>query len=355
MKDIFISHSTSIIDALKKLDITSEKTLLVVENGKLLGTITDGDIRRYIIKTGNLKGNIEACFNPNPITISNGEATAEMAREIMIRYSIQVIPVIDDEKNIIDYYTWKQLFGLEFKKNQKYDLNIPAVIMAGGKGTRLDPFTKILPKPLIPIGNKSILELIIESFLEYGIRKFYITVNYKSEMIIAYFNGLEKNYDIEFIKEEEFLGTAGSLFYLKERIESDFILSNCDVLLKTNYFDAYNYHKKNDSMITLLTSIQHYKIPYGVVESYEGGEIGKILEKPEYTFQISTGIYLVNNTIFSEFNKAEFKDMPDLIKIISSKTHKVFSYPVNTNDFLDIGQWEDYKRAIQKIEGTFNV
>jgi len=223
------------------------------------------------------------------------------------------------------------------------------VIMAGGKGTRLAPFTQVLPKPLIPVGERTMIEYIIDNFRVFGVKKFYLTLNYKGELIEAYFKGSEKDYEVEFIWEEDYLGTAGSLKFLKGELEGDFIVSNCDILLKTDFSEVLDFHKKNASIFTSITAIQYYKIPYGVVNIKNGGIIADIIEKPEYTFQINTGVYVLNYKVLSYIPLNTYFDMPELVKVLLQKGEKVLAYPINEGDYIDMGQWEEYKEAFRKL------
>lgn len=350
-KDISILPDASIKEALKKLDKTAEKTLFVVDNqNKLLGTITDGDIRRYILKTGTIEGKIEEVYNKNPIKIFKTEFNIEKVKSIMLKNKIEVIPVLDENNRVVDYYTWQELFSETLQDERKFlSIDIPVVIMAGGKGTRLDPLTKILPKPIIPIGEKTMVEYIIDNFKKFGIKHFCLILNYKGAMIEAYFNSIEKDYQIEFIWEKEFLGTAGGIKLLENKITGDFIVSNCDILVKADFYDVYNYHKDNGSFLTSITSIQHHKIPYGVVNIQNGGEIKNIEEKPEYTFQINTGVYFLNSKIFKYIPLNKYFDMPELIKSLIKDNKKVLAYPVNESDYIDMGQWEEYKMVLKNF------
>lgn len=350
-KDISILPDSYIKEALKKLDKTAEKTLFVVDtDNKLLGTITDGDIRRYILRTGSIEGKVEEIYNKNPIKIFKSEFNIEKIKDIMLKNKIEVIPVIDENNMIIDYYTWEELFSNTLQeKRENLSIRIPVVIMAGGKGTRLDPLTKILPKPLIPVGEKTMVEHIIDNFKTFGLEKFYFILNYKGTMIEAYFNSIEKDYQIEFIWEKEFLGTAGGLKLLENKLKGDFVVSNCDILVKADFYDVYNYHKDNESCLTSITSIQHHKIPYGVVNIQNGGKIKNIEEKPEYSFQINTGVYFLNSEVFKYIPDNKYFDMPELIKSLINNNKKVLAYPVNESNYMDMGQWEDYKMVLKNF------
>jgi len=354
-KELFIHPQASIKEALKKLDKTAEKTLLVVDEEKrLLGTLTDGDIRRYIIKTGKLTGAIKDIYNRNPIVIRKSKKSdLSGIKKLFIEKKIEVLPVIDKANKVVDYLTWTQVFSEKEKiwLHRSKEINVPVVIMAGGKGTRLAPFTYVLPKPLIPVGEKTIVEHIIDSFRTFGVKKFFLTLNYRGEMIEAYFNGIKKEYEIEFIWEKDFLGTAGSLKLLKDKVEGDFIVSNCDILIQADFSEILEFHRNNQAAFTLVTAIQHYRIPYGVVNARDGGLIESIEEKPEYTFQINTGVYILNESTLDFIPKNQYFDMPDLIRRLLSEKKRVLAYPISESDYVDVGQWEDYRKALNKLGG----
>jgi dTDP-glucose pyrophosphorylase len=347
-KDILIHIDESIKDALKKLDKTAKKVLLVIDDDdRLLGTMTDGDVRRYILSGKSLDNDIREVYNKKPIFIKKEEFSIERIKEMLIKSKAGLIPILDDAGKVSDFVTWDQIFS-ELPITNKVD--IPVVIVAGGKGSRLEPFTKVFPKPLIPIGDKSIIEIIIDEFKKQGVSEFYLTLNHKGEMIESYFKSIEKDYKISYIWEKDFLGTAGSLKLLDGKINDLFIVSNCDVIVKANFDDAINYHKEHRAVLTILSSIQHHKIPYGVVKSREGGKVVNIIEKPEYTLTINTGVYILSKECLEFIPKDSAFDMPDLIENLIKNNRLVITYPVNESDYIDIGQWAEYKNALEKIQ-----
>ena len=294
LNKLFIFPQATIKEAMKQMDLAAEKILIVIDHGKhLLGMLSDGDIRRFILKTGNIKGQIEGCYNKNPTILLDGE-NQDNIKNIMIEKKIEAIPVVDKNNRVIDILIWSYLF----KSSQKPlpQIDCPVVIMAGGKGKRLDPFTKILPKPLIPVGDKPILELIMDQFNQYGVKNFYLTVNFKGEMIKSYFDNIDLKYNLNYIWEKEFLGTAGSLKLLPKNFPSTFILTNCDIIVYADYADLIKFHKKNGNDLTMVGSFHHFVIPYGVVKFSTNGLVEKIDEKPEYDFTINTGIYVIERS-----------------------------------------------------------
>jgi NDP-sugar pyrophosphorylase family protein len=225
--------------------------------------------------------------------------------------------------------------------------------MAGGKGTRLDPFTKILPKPLIPVNNKPIIEVIMDKFSHYGLNNFVVTVNYKAELIKMFFLENGGDYRVEFIDETEYLGTAGGLSLAKDRLHETFVLSNCDVITDANIDDLLDYHKSNNNMATILAILRYIKIPYGVLRTQDGN-LEEIIEKPEQHFIINSGIYVLEPEILQLIPNNQPVDMPDLLMEAKRKGLKVQIYPVSASWF-DIGEWGEYQRAVKLInEGEYS-
>ncbi len=350
-KDFLITPDYSIKATLKKLDETGLRTLFVVtETNELLGSVTDGDIRRYILRGESLDGDIKKVYNSNPYAVNQNNYDLAVIEKLFNIEMIELLPVIDNNKIVKEVITWPEIFSKAKDQTILTPLDIPVIIMAGGKGSRMDPFTRILPKPLIPIGDKTIAEVIIDEFRKYGVTNYYMTLNYKGEMIEAYFNSIEKDFKISYCREKEFYGTAGSLKLLEGFIADTFIVSNCDIVVKADYHDAVNFHYSNNADFTIISSIQNHKIPYGVISFIEGGEVTQILEKPEYTFTINTGVYILNKECLKYIPENTVFDMPTLIDMLLKEKKKVLTYPVNENDYIDIGQWEEYKKATEKLK-----
>jgi len=336
------------------MDLGAEKTLIVVDHDRrLIGALTDGDIRRFILKTGCLSGTVSNCFNATPLYLVEG-ADPEYAKKLMIEKKVGLIPVVDRNMHIVDLMIWNRLFNGRGEQAEAARINCPVVIMAGGKGTRLEPFTKILPKPLIPVGEKPIIELIMDRFNEFGIEDFYLTVNYKGEMIKSYFDNVKVDYRLHYIWEKEFLGTAGCLRSLPDNFADDFIVSNCDILLDVDYCEVFDFHRSNNNMLTIIGAIQHVVIPYGVLEYSGNGFLSKISEKPEYDVTISTGVYIFNRSVLEHIPADTRFDATDLMDSLMLSGNKVGVYPISEKSFVDIGQWKEYRRNIGHFMEAIN-
>ena len=347
MKEYFIKPDCNVKDSFNKMDKTGTKTLIVTDvNGKLLGVLSGGDIRRSILNNNNFGREIHEIMNKSPYYVYENYDVNEIKKEILTR-EIQLVPVVDDNKKVIDVLFLKDVFSEE--QMEYPQINFPVVIMAGGKGTRLDPFTRILPKPLIPIGDKPIIEIIMDEYAKYGMKNFYISINHKGKMVKAYFEDHESGYIFNFIDEDKPLGTVGALKYLEGKINSPFFVSNCDIIIKDDYTKIYDFHKNGNYALTLVGSIQHHTIPYGVCEIENGGELKSINEKPEQDFLVNTGMYILNPDVLKFIPKNEFFHITDLIEKLQIEGYKIGVYPVSEKSWIDVGQWGEYKKSFKEF------
>ena len=352
-KDIqpfLIEMDTDIKHAMRQLEDSAHKILFVVkDNSQLVGTLTDGDIRRWILREGNLNDTIGQICNKSPYYVQGKYAFPEIKKEMLER-NIQCVPVVNDQNEVTELIFWDAVFKEDGIEKPLRQLDLPVVIMAGGKGTRLDPFTKILPKPLIPIGDKSIIEIIIDSFLAYGVKKFYITLNYKSKIIKSYFEELAPSYLVEYVYEDKPRGTAGSLKYLTGKINSSFVVTNCDILIHSDYSDLIDFHNNNSNDITMVASMKNYHIPYGICEIENGGTLKSITEKPEYNFLVNTGMYVVRPETLSLIPDNEIFHMTQLIEKVKAQGGKIGVFPITESSWLDTGEWAEYKKVMQHLK-----
>ncbi len=345
---ILIDKSASVKDAMKQLDKTAEKILFVIEdNNKLVGSLTDGDIRRWILNDGSLNEIVSnVCFK-GTFYVDTQYILSEVKKEILKRQIIYA-PVVNAEKEIVEFLVWDKLFDGKLLRKTKEPLDAKVVIMAGGKGTRLDPFTKILPKPLIPIGDKTILEIIIDKFVDYKVNEFYVSVNHKAKIIKSYFEEIQPEYKINFLYEDKPLGTVGALKQLEGICNKEIILTNCDIIIEADYLDLLKHHKEHKNDITIVASLKHYNIPYGICEIENGGQLLNIKEKPEYDFLVNTGMYIINPDVLKYIPKDEFFHITHLIEKIKP-THRIGIYPISENSWTDTGEWIEYKKAVEKL------
>lgn len=349
MKKLTIKPNKTINFALKTMSKSGVKCLIVVDQkSTLLGTLSDGDLRRSILKGLELKKTIENIYNKNPAIFYEEEYSLKMAEEIFLRHRFDFIPVVNKNLKLKKIIYWEEIFtNGEKKRSEK--LNIPAVIMAGGKGTRLEPFTKVLPKPLIPIHNKPVIDHIIEKFTDVGITEFHLTLNYKGRILKAYFDELVPDFKMHYITEKIPLGTAGSLKYLKNKIKSPFFVTNCDIIIDADYIDLYNFHDNKNNDITLVASAKEYIIPYGACELDSKGNLETIKEKPAYELLINTGLYVLHPKVIDLIPRNKFYHITDLIKDAKKENLKVGIYPISDDKWIDIGQWSEYRKVVEQL------
>jgi dTDP-glucose pyrophosphorylase len=346
-----IESTQTLKAAIEILDKTIEKIVFVVDNdGLLVGSLTDGDVRRWILQGGQLYMSVVNVCNKNPYVISE-QYQAEAVKEVFLKQHFLAIPVVNESRFLLDILFRSSFFdlGSESLHLPKRRIELPAVIMAGGFGTRLDPFTKILPKPLIPIGDKSIIEIIIDKFRLHQIEDFYISVNYKSKIIKSFFEDLSPSYNVHFIDESVPLGTVGCLKSLSNIDAKSILISNCDIIINTDYGDFLEFHEENNNDISLVASLMNFKIPYGVCEIQNQGELIRILEKPEYDILASTGMYIINTNILSHIPDGVVFHVTDLINEVKERGGKVGVFPISSESWMDTGEWSEYKKTVSKM------
>ena len=347
-KDLTVYPNTSIKDSLKKMTKAGEKCLIVInDKNKLLGTLSGGDLRKSLLKGSNLTSSIEGSYFKDPITFFDGEYKRSEIKDVLITKRIDIIPIVNKKNELVDIIEWSDYFDSKLDNNF-YLKNTPVVIMAGGRGTRLEPFTSVLPKPLIPIHGKPIIEHIIEKFTDVECEDFYLTLNYKSNIMKAYFDELSPKYNVSFVDEPEPLGTGGSLRFLNKKFTAPFFVTNCDIVINIDYSSLMKAHIKEKNDITLVASAKEYIIPYGTCELNKEGGLSHINEKPKYDFLINTGLYVLNPEVLGLIPKGKFYHITHLIEDAKNMGNKVGVYPIDDDLWIDIGQWAEYKQAVKK-------
>lgn len=343
----YIADGTiSVSEAMKKIDINARQILYLVDSeNRLLASVSDGDIRRWILKGGNLDDEVIGAACQFPIYIDKEDENR--SEEKMRAYQISSIPVVDNRQRIVDIRFSRKEYNNETCPDILSD--VPIIVMAGGKGTRLYPFTKILPKPLIPIGDEPILERILNRFYRYGAREIYLTINYKKEMIKSYFADVNPPYTIYYIEEDKPMGTAGGLRLIDKTFGMPVIITNCDILIDIDYEKVMSYHKSSNNDMTIVSSLKTTPIPYGVLHTKENGVITSMEEKPELSFFVNTGMYIVNPEFLKWIPRNKVFHMTELAQMLMEKGNQVGMYPISESSFLDMGQFEEMKKMEERI------
>ncbi len=344
LDNYLIKPGCSVLDAMKAIDKGAEGIVYVCDEDRhLLGAVTDGDIRRHIIHEGKLDENVDAIMTSKPIKLPVSRRLD--ADSCMERYSITSVPVVDDNNEIVEIH----FIDSSVRSNTRL-VDSPVAIMAGGKGTRLAPYTQILPKPLIPIGEKTITEHIIDHFIEYGCSKFDIIINYKRHLIKSYFRDTPLDVDLTFFEEDEFLGTAGGLRLLIGRYSEPFFMTNCDILIDDDYSKMMDYHKKNGNIITIVSAVVNLSLPYGVIIPNGDGCVSAIKEKPEISNIVNTGFYILDPEFLEMIPKNTFIHITDVIKKCIDQNKKVGMYPISGERWMDMGQMEELQIMAERLE-----
>jgi dTDP-glucose pyrophosphorylase len=347
LKSLSIEAPATLLEALRQMDREDRKLLLVVENGEYRGILSAGDVQRAIIANKPVETAVRAVMRDN-IRVAHFGDDFEAVKAMMLQFRMEFIPVLNDSGDLVDVYFWEDVF--KERVPVKTTIDLPVVIMAGGKGTRLKPFSNILPKPLFPLGDKTILEVILDKFKEVGCSRFMLSVGYKHEFIRTYFEQVEDaSYDLEYFKEDKPLGTAGSLHLVQDKIRETFFVSNCDIVIDTDYSEILDYHREQKNEITLVAALKHFKIPYGTLETAEGGQLTGLQEKPELTYLINTGLYLLEPHLLGEIPENTFYHITHLIEAIRKRSGRVGVYPVSEKSWCDIGEWNEYQRTMAQF------
>ena len=347
IKERIVALSSSLLDTMKSMDEQKVKMLFVFDQEHFEGIVTIGDIQRAIIKGIPIVSPVSSILSKNK-KYARPDESKEDVRKKMLSLRAECMPVVNDQGELVNVYFWSDLFK-HSEPEHREKISLPVVIMAGGKGTRLKPLTNVIPKPLIPVGNKTILEEIMNQFEGIGCHKFYMSVNYKSDMMRFYLDQLDHHYDIEFFEEPKPLGTIGSVSLLKRKIATPFFVSNCDIIIDQDYRDVYDYHKSNHNDLTIVTAVKSFRIPYGVIETGEDGLMTGLQEKPEQTYMINTGVYILNPDLINEIPEGEFFHITHLMEKIKQRGGRIGCFPVSEHAWKDMGEWPEYLKMINVL------
>ncbi len=344
-ENILLKPTSSIKEALQIINDGAMQIALVIdEDGKLLGTVTDGDIRRGLLNNLSLNDKIENIIFKNP-TVCSVEDTKESILEIAVSKKLYQIPVVDKNGKLVGIEEVDELLKTKNKTNK-------VVLMVGGLGTRLKPLTEITPKPMLKVGNKPILETIILNFKKYGFINFVLCVSYKSEIIEEHFkDGSDFGVNIEYIHENKRMGTAGALSLIDTQLDEAFFVMNGDLLTNINFENMMEYHISNSSIATMGVREYDFQVPYGVV-NVDGIIIKNIEEKPVHNFYVNGGVYILSNQVLKYIPKDTFYDMPTLFETLIKNKRKSISFPIHEY-WLDIGRIEEFEKANSEFYEVF--
>ena len=347
-KKYLIHEQCSIRDAFKQMDTNQGKFVLVSDDRDvIIGIVTDGDFRRAIFNGVSFKERVSTITNRDFIHFNHTTKVNEIKQVFLKNKNIQQIPILKNG------FLHKIVFQSHFNKidleSPVRSLSAPVVIMAGGKGTRLDPFTRILPKPLIPIHDLPVTEVIMDRFAKHGMQDFHISIFDKGKMVKAYFDDFEKPYKINFIEEKEPRGTFGALSMLKGQLDQPFFVTNCDIIIDTDYSKFYDFHVNGGFAISIIGSIRHFSIPYGVCKIDSEGALVEMTEKPQYDFLVNTGFYIISPQYLDLIPDEERYDFTHFIEDIRTKGRKIGVYPVSEKSWLDVGQWGEYNKTVEVL------
>lgn len=347
LKKFIVTPKDSIKFALKKITNCGQRCIAVVNrNNNLLGTLADSDIRKALLLNININKSIRKIFNKKPYFVYQNKFTYNDLKNTITDRRLGIIPIISKNKKLIE------IFYLDkFSKIEKKFTN-PVVVMAGGKGTRLAPFTNILPKMLIPVDEKPVIEHILDNFKVYGFANFKICINHKSEIVKSYFKE-KKNHKVTFFNENKPLGTVGGIKKIKFSNSKDIIITNCDGIFDINFEALLDYHVSSKAKITMVASRKIIKIPYGVCQLEKSQKYLKNLdEKPSLDFLVNTGLYVIKPEVIKLIPQNKYYDFTDLLNKAKKNKSKIAIYTIDNEKWNDVGQWETLKlteKAFKKI------
>lgn len=337
-KKVVISPDTTIKEALSVIDREALRVAIVVlECTKLVGVVTDGDIRRGILTGVELSDTVDKIMNKAPVVAQDTVSTSQL-KAIMQDKQILSLPIIDENGKLVGLTTLHETLRVEKRDN-------PVFIMAGGFGTRLKPLTDTCPKPMLKVGGKPMLEILINNFKEHGFYKFYISTHYLPEIIHAHFgDGSDFGIEIEYVHEDSPLGTGGALSLLPSDIpKSPLIMINGDILTNVDFAKVVQFHEQSGADATMCVRDYEVKVPFGVIEG-EGHKISGIVEKPTYRYFVNAGIYVISNDIIATLAKNKYLDMPTLFEQKQEEGRCVLKFPIHEY-WLDIGRHDDFQKA----------
>ena len=341
-KKLLIKENSSLIDAILKLNKTGTRCLFVVDNrSRFKGTLTDGDIRRSIIKYKSFDKNIVDVYNKKSFyVLEKNKNYKSKIKDFLIRRGHQLIPILNKKKIPVGYIS----DDLVFKKKRFSNL---VLVMAGGKGTRMKPYTDVLPKPLIPYKNKPMIINVLDKFKNNEFNNFLISIRKNDQILQSFLSQFDKKYNFNYLKENNQLGTAGCLKKIKKQ-SAPFFMINCDTLVNVNPKRILNSHNESKSILTAVVCLKSYQIPYGEFEVNKKGFLRKINEKPNKKLLANVGMYVLSPEINRYINNSKPLGMDELIKKLLRLRKKICIFPIKEDDWVDTGNWNNYFEAVKK-------
>ena len=343
LTNLIVTPEVSVFKAMDVINQNGRGIVYVCTPDKqLVGSLTDGNIRRYILKSKDLSAPVSEAMNKEPKSLSID--CAGNSHPFMLEHHITSVPILDRQNRVvsIDFLYAEQV-------KEKKNLNVPVVIMAGGKGTRLFPYTQVLPKPLIPVGDKTIIELIMEKFESFGCSQFNVIVNYKRNIIKSFFMDSEQSHHVTFTDEDVFMGTGGGLKLLSGKYQNTFFMTNCDVLLEEDYGEILKYHRQQKNIITMVCAMKNVSIPYGTVKLNDSGSVAALQEKPSFSFLTNTGIYVIEPAFLNYIPDGQFIHITDVITRCIEHGEHVGAYPVGEQAWMDMGELNELEKMRKRL------
>ena len=341
-----IPKTASMLQAMEQMDHVGHKLLMVMDGDEFYGLLSIGAIQRAIVKGVGPTASIAEILRKN-IVVCKREDGEETIKAEMLRCRAEYMPIVDGRK-IVDVVFWEELFGEALHTRAtvgKY--NLPVVVMAGGKGTRLRPLTNILPKPLLPIGKKTIIETIMDCFYEIGCRRFYVSLNYMADTIERYLTEHRRDgVELHFFREDKPMGSGGSLSLIRDRICEPFFVTNCDNLLQQDLAEIVEVHRQNRSEMTVVAAVKSLQLPYGNLVTGDHEQVVRVEEKPEFLFRVNTGVYVMEPHLLKDVPDNQYFPITDLMNMIIARGGRVGCFPITDGSWCDIGNWDDYTKAL---------
>jgi dTDP-glucose pyrophosphorylase len=347
LERISIAKETKLIDALRLMDQQQVKLLLVMDGHVFRSLVSIGDIQRAIVRQVPLDSPVEKVLRKN-IRVAHEQEPFALIKQRMLELRTEMMPVVNQRGDLVRVYFWDEVF-VEPHAQTSEPLPTPVVIMAGGLGARLRPITNIIPKPLIPVGDKTIIEEIMDRFHACGAEDFHVSLNYKGDMVERHLHEARKPYRIAYFREDRPLGTAGSLYLLRDTLKTTFFVSNCDILVEHDYREIFRQHRQDGNEITAVAAVKVVSVPYGVFECDASGRLTSLREKPDVTFLVNVGLYVLEPHLLKEIPPDKPMHITHLVEQIRLRGGRVGLFPISEQSWFDVGEWAKYFKAVSHL------